>query len=279
MFHANAWGTAVRRLDGRRRPHHARPVPAGGAAARASSPRSAPRSRARCRRSGPTSCATRETTTSTCRRCAWSLCGGSAVPRALMERFEARYGVRIIQGWGMTETSPLAAVAHPPTRHRAGHARGAGLARARPAASSPGVELRIVDDDGAVLPWDGEAVGEIEVRGPWITGVVLPRPRAGEVRRRLAAHRRRRHASTPERLHADHRPRQGRHQVGRRVDLVGRARERAHGAPRRRRGRGDRRPRRALERAAARLRRAQARARRRRRRRSAAFLAGHVAHW
>ena len=42
------------------------------------------------------------------------ICGGSAVPRSLMERFEERYGVRIVQGWGMTETSPLAAVAHPP---------------------------------------------------------------------------------------------------------------------------------------------------------------------
>src|SRR5664279_4179535 len=42
------------------------------------------------------------------------ICGGSAVPRSLMERCEERYGVRIVQAWGMTETSPLAAVAHPP---------------------------------------------------------------------------------------------------------------------------------------------------------------------
>ena len=41
-------------------------------------------------------------------------CGGAAVPRALMERFQERFGVRILQGWGMTETSPLAAVGHPP---------------------------------------------------------------------------------------------------------------------------------------------------------------------
>ena len=87
----------------------------------------------------------------------------------------------------------------------------------------PGVELRIVDDDGAVLPWDGEAVGEIQVRGPWVTGVVLRRSRAGEVRRRLAAHRRHRQRHR-RRLHQDHRPVEGRHQVGRRVDLVGRAR-------------------------------------------------------
>jgi fatty-acyl-CoA synthase len=96
------------------------------------------------------------------------LCGGSAVPRTLMERFEQDHGVHIVQGWGMTETSPLAALARSPRgvevgtpeemdwREKAGRVIG-------------GVELRIVDDAGAPLPWDGEAVGEIEVRGPWVT--------------------------------------------------------------------------------------------------------------
>ena len=125
------------------------------------------------------------------------ICGGSAVPRALMERFEERYGVRIVQGWGMTETSPLAAVSHPPRGVEPGTTEEMDW-RALTGRVVAGVELRIVDDDGAVLPWDGEAVGEIEVRGPWITGVVLRRSRAREVRRRLAAHRRRRqrHART-----------------------------------------------------------------------------------
>jgi len=97
------------------------------------------------------------------------LCGGSAVPRTLMERFEQDHGVHIVQGWGMTETSPLAALARSPRgvepgtteemdwRERAGRVLG-------------GVELRIVDAAGTPLPWDGEAVGEIEVRGPWVTG-------------------------------------------------------------------------------------------------------------
>ena len=56
------------------------------------------------------------------------ICGGSAVPRSLMESFEERYGVRIVQGWGMTETSPLAAVAHPPASVEIGTRRGDGLA-------------------------------------------------------------------------------------------------------------------------------------------------------
>jgi fatty-acyl-CoA synthase len=94
-------------------------------------------------------------------------CGGSAVPRSLMEAFEERHGVKIIQAWGMTETSPIAAVAMPPKD-------ALGLEemdwRSKTGRVIAGVELRITADDGSVLPWDGEAVGEIEVRGPWITG-------------------------------------------------------------------------------------------------------------
>jgi fatty-acyl-CoA synthase len=94
------------------------------------------------------------------------VCGGAAVPRSLMEQFEARHGVRIIQGWGMTETSPLAAVAFPP--------RGATEQdemdwRAKTGRVVAGVELRVVDDVGDVLPADGRSVGELEVRGPWVT--------------------------------------------------------------------------------------------------------------
>ena len=103
------------------------------------------------------------------------VCGGSAVPRSLMERFEERHGLRIIQGWGMTETSPLAALSHPP--------RDPGGAdpmsyRARTGRVLPGVEMRIVAESGEELPWDGESVGEIEVRGPWITASYYRDPSA-----------------------------------------------------------------------------------------------------
>ncbi|MDQ3943637.1 MAG: long-chain fatty acid--CoA ligase [Actinomycetota bacterium] len=93
-------------------------------------------------------------------------CGGSAVPRHLMEAFEERHGVRIIQAWGMTETSPLGAVAHPPKGTPPEEEM---QWRTKTGRVIAGVELRIVADDGTVLPWDGEAVGEIQVRGPWIT--------------------------------------------------------------------------------------------------------------
>ncbi len=95
------------------------------------------------------------------------VCGGSAVPLSLMQTFEEKHGVQIRQLWGMTETSPLATMAWPPPdtpedRHWAYR-----VTQGQPVC---GVEMRIVDDDGAVLPNDGSAVGEVEVRGPWITG-------------------------------------------------------------------------------------------------------------
>ena len=93
------------------------------------------------------------------------VCGGSAVPRSLMEAFEERHGVRIVQAWGMTETSPLGSVARPPAElgeeehweHRATAGR-----------LVPLVEGRVVSDDGQEQPWDGESTGELQVRGPWI---------------------------------------------------------------------------------------------------------------
>ena len=95
------------------------------------------------------------------------MCGGSAVPRALIEGYEQQFGVPIVQGWGMTETSPVCAIGHPP-KDRA--ALSETDWRVKTGRIIPGVELRITDDTGAVVPWDGESLGEIEVRGSWITG-------------------------------------------------------------------------------------------------------------
>jgi fatty-acyl-CoA synthase len=91
--------------------------------------------------------------------------GGSAVPLELMRAFQERHGVRILQAWGMTETSPLGSVAHPPAgvegeeewRYRA--------TAGRPA---PLVEARLVRDEDGEVPWDGESTGELQVRGPWV---------------------------------------------------------------------------------------------------------------
>jgi acyl-CoA synthetase (AMP-forming)/AMP-acid ligase II len=96
------------------------------------------------------------------------VCGGSAVPRSLMEKLQEKYDVRVVQGWGMTETSPLAAVSIAPAWIEDGTTEEMDW-RAMTGRVIAGVELRIVDDMGNALPWDGESVGEIEVRGPWIT--------------------------------------------------------------------------------------------------------------
>jgi fatty-acyl-CoA synthase len=94
-------------------------------------------------------------------------CGGSAVPRSLMEVFEQRYGVLIQQAWGMTETSPVATVAVPvPGVSEELH----WALRASQGRPTCGVEVRVVDDASVPIPHDGKAVGEIEVRGPWVTG-------------------------------------------------------------------------------------------------------------
>jgi fatty-acyl-CoA synthase len=95
------------------------------------------------------------------------ICGGSAVPESLMRAFEERYGVTILQLWGMTETSPLGTIASVPSGIEGEEAWRYRVRTGRPVA---GIELRIVDDRGAPLPWNGESVGEIEVRGPWVTG-------------------------------------------------------------------------------------------------------------
>jgi fatty-acyl-CoA synthase len=93
------------------------------------------------------------------------VCGGSAVPLSLMQQFEERHGVRILQAWGMTETSPLGSVAHPPSRVDDDEQWRYRATAGRPA---PLVEVRLVRDGGKEVPWDGESTGELEVRGPWI---------------------------------------------------------------------------------------------------------------
>ena len=93
------------------------------------------------------------------------VCGGAAVPEKLMRDFEERHGVRIMQAWGMTETSPIGAVARPPA-DAAGEEHWA--FRTASGRMVPLVEARLVGEDGGEQPWDGAATGELEVRGPWI---------------------------------------------------------------------------------------------------------------
>ena len=93
------------------------------------------------------------------------ICGGSAIPRSLMESMD-KLGLRMLHAWGMTETSPLGSVARP----LSGTPKDEELnKRLTQGIVVPGVEMRICDPaTGAELPWDGVAFGEIQVRGPWI---------------------------------------------------------------------------------------------------------------
>ncbi len=93
------------------------------------------------------------------------VCGGAAVPVALMRAFHERHAVTVIQAWGLTETSPIASLAIPPVGlPDAEHWR----LRDRAGRLVPLVDARVLDDAGGELPWDGQSVGEIELSGPWI---------------------------------------------------------------------------------------------------------------
>jgi fatty-acyl-CoA synthase len=94
-----------------------------------------------------------------------------------MRAFEERHDVRIMQAWGMTETSPIGAVARPPAEAEGDEHWSY---RASTGRIVPLVETRIVGDDGQELPWDGEATGEIEVRGPWIAADYFNDPAGSE---------------------------------------------------------------------------------------------------
>ena len=94
--------------------------------------------------------------------------GGSACPLSMIEEFRDRYDVRVVHAWGMTETSPLGTANNP--KPATADLQGTELAQHLQSAgrSVPGIELKITDDDGKELPWDGEAFGALKVRGPWV---------------------------------------------------------------------------------------------------------------
>lgn len=95
--------------------------------------------------------------------------GGSAVPRAMAETFQNRYGVKVRQIWGMTEMSPLGVLATPTPKIAAlGDDEMNEIIWTRQGRLQFGVELKIIDDDGRELPHDGVAAGTVLVRGPWV---------------------------------------------------------------------------------------------------------------
>ncbi|MCA9587603.1 MAG: long-chain fatty acid--CoA ligase [Myxococcales bacterium] len=93
--------------------------------------------------------------------------GGSAAPASMIEGFSKRHGLEVTHAWGMTETNPLGTVARV-KRHLRGDAAKELALRATQGFAVPFVETRHVDSDGKVLARDGQVMGELEVRGPWV---------------------------------------------------------------------------------------------------------------
>jgi fatty-acyl-CoA synthase len=97
------------------------------------------------------------------------VCGGSAVPRTLSETYREKIGLPITQAWGMTETSPIGSVVTERGELADADDDIKAAIRATAGIAPPGVELRIVDaETGRAQPWDDQATGELEARGPWV---------------------------------------------------------------------------------------------------------------
>src|SRR3954470_20469721 len=104
------------------------------------------------------------------------LVGGSAAPRSMIAGFAQRHGLLVCHGWGMTETSPVASVAALPGELAAADEETRFDVLAMQGLPLPFVELRARDLDGNEVPWDGAAMGELEVRGPWVAGSYYETP-------------------------------------------------------------------------------------------------------
>lgn len=98
-----------------------------------------------------------------------SLVGGAAVPESLIRAFH-KHGIWILQGWGMTETSPVCTISYPKAELQGSTMDERYRRAAMAGVPVPLVDLRIRGEDGADAPWDGLRVGEIQVQGPFITG-------------------------------------------------------------------------------------------------------------
>ncbi len=94
--------------------------------------------------------------------------GGSACPPAMMVAFNDVYGVEVLHAWGMTEMSPLGTVCSLKNKHLMQNAEDQRTVRLTQGRSIYGVDMKIVDDNGQELPWDGLAFGDLLVKGPWV---------------------------------------------------------------------------------------------------------------
>jgi fatty-acyl-CoA synthase len=106
--------------------------------------------------------------------------GGSAAPRALLELYEKKFGVAMLHAWGMTEMTPLGTISRLKSYMTDLPESDQFAVRAKQGYVAAGVDLRIVDESGREAPWDGQTMGEIQVRGPWIVKSYYDNPESAD---------------------------------------------------------------------------------------------------
>ena len=94
--------------------------------------------------------------------------GGSAAPKGVIKAFDENHGLKVVHAWGMTEMSPIGTVANLPSEIRELSEEEQLDYRAKQGYPVPFVEIRGRGDEDDFIPWDGESMGELEVRGPWV---------------------------------------------------------------------------------------------------------------
>ena len=106
--------------------------------------------------------------------------GGAAAPRAMIEGYQKKFGVPITHAWGMTEMTPLGTVSRLKSHMHDWPEDRQFEVRAKQGMPVPGVEIRVVDEDGNEVPWDGKSMGELQVRGPWVISAYYDDPRSAD---------------------------------------------------------------------------------------------------
>ena len=107
------------------------------------------------------------------------LIGGAAASRTMMENYQRDFGITILHAWGMTETSPLGTISRLKSEMESWTEEQQIQVRLKQGLPVLGVELKVAGPQGEELPWDGESVGELLVRGPWIASSYYKNPGAG----------------------------------------------------------------------------------------------------
>jgi fatty-acyl-CoA synthase len=106
--------------------------------------------------------------------------GGSAAPRSLQQAYAKNFGVQMSHAWGMTEMTPLGTVTRLKSYMGDWSEEKKYDVYSRVGYASVGVDVRIVDDAGTELPWNGESMGELQVRGPWVVASYYDNPESAD---------------------------------------------------------------------------------------------------